>query len=94
MYALCLAEDGRILHITKEEFVTNVENEDGGTVELLEGYVLVEEFPEGNVTEYRYVDGEYIYDPLPVAETVPTQLDVIEAQVTYTAMMTNTLLEV
>lgn len=29
-----------------------------------------------------------------VVEQVPTQLDVIEAQVTYTAMMTDTLLEV
>lgn len=33
-------------------------------------------------------DGLWIGDPLP-----PTQLDIIEAQVTYTAMMTDTLLE-
>ena len=31
---------------------------------------------------------------LPEAEPEPTQLDMIEAQVTYTAMMTDTLLEV
>ena len=31
---------------------------------------------------------------LPEAEPAPTQLDIIEAQITYTAMMTNTLLEV
>ena len=41
-------------------------------------------------------NGEYeIYDdgqPAPTA--VPTQLDILEAQVTYTAMMTDTLLEV
>lgn len=30
----------------------------------------------------------------PEVEEQPTQLDIIEAQVTYTAMMTNTLLEV
>lgn len=30
----------------------------------------------------------------PVPEAEPTQLDIIEAQVTYTAMMTDTLLEV
>ena len=36
-------------------------------------------------------------EPAPVRETIelsPTQLDIIEAQVTYTAMMTDTLLEV
>lgn len=41
-------------------------------------------------------NGEYTIEddgqPEPVVE--PTQLDVIEAQVTYTAMMTDTLLEV
>ena len=31
---------------------------------------------------------------LPVPEEVPSQLDLLEAQVTYTAMMTDTLLEV
>jgi hypothetical protein len=42
------------------------------------------------------VDGEFIYDPIPVIEVVkqPTQLDRIEAQLIYTAMMTDTLLEV
>lgn len=94
MYALSLAEDGRILHVTGEEFVTNVEIEEGITVELLKGYVLVDEFPEGDVSEYLYVDGEYIHDPLPTEATLPSQLDMIEAQITYTAMMTDTLLEV
>lgn len=39
--------------------------------------------------------GEYIVEDDGVEEiTEPTQLDVIEAQVAYTAMMTDTLLEV
>lgn len=38
--------------------------------------------------EYRIVE---VDDPEP---QMPTQLDIIEAQVAYTAMMTNTLLEV
>lgn len=40
--------------------------------------------------------GEYVIedDGLPTAKETPTQLDAIEAQVTYTAMMTDTLLEV
>lgn len=49
--------------------------------------------------DYIYSEeaGEYIYDPVPrpePPEPEPTQLDVLEAQVTYTAMMTDTLLEV
>ena len=33
-------------------------------------------------------------EPVPETDLEPTQLDLIEAQVTYTAMMTDTLLEV
>lgn len=40
-------------------------------------------------------NGEYTIDNDSIAEAIePTQLDRIEAQVTYTAMMTDTLLEV
>ena len=41
-------------------------------------------------------NGEYTIedDGQPEPEAQPTQMDVIEAQVTYTAMMTDTLLEV
>lgn len=40
-------------------------------------------------------NGEYTVEDDGVEETTePTQLDIIEAQVTYTAMMTDTLLEV
>ena len=82
-YALKLGEDGRILYATRSEFAF-------GEV------VFVETLPEGDITDYRYVDREYIYDPIPVEseEETPSQLDVIEAQVAYTAMMTGTLLEV
>ena len=82
-YALNLAEDGRVLSVTFEKYAPV-------------NAVIVEELPEGDVSNYRYVDGEFIYDPVPVVEMEeqPTQLDRIEAQVTYTAMMTDTLLEV
>lgn len=40
-------------------------------------------------------NGEYtIEDDGAEEDTVPSQLDILEAQVTYTAMMTDTLLEV
>ena len=51
-YALNLAEDGRILSVTREEFGTP-------------GSAIVDELPDGNISEYRYVNGEIVYDPLP-----------------------------
>lgn len=85
MYALNLNEDSRIL----------------GACVVLEkgiytGMPIVDTLPDGNIADYLYIDGEYVYSPLPVEPVVvePTQLDKIEAQVTYTAMMTDTLLEV
>lgn len=82
-YALNLAEDGRVLSVTFPEYAP-------------EDAILVEAMPEGDAYEYRYVEGEFIHDPLAVQTVVeqPTQLDRIEAQVAYTAMMTGTLLEV
>ena len=83
MYALNLAEDGRILSATYPQYAPA-------------DAVVVEALPEGNVADYRYVDGAFIHDPLPVEEMdeQPTQMDRIEAQLVYTAMMTDTLLEV
>ena len=83
-YALNLAEDGRVLSATFEKYAPD-------------GSVLVDELPEGNLADYLWQDGTFVYDPLPEPEPVPeepTQLDRVEAQVTYTAMMTDTLLEV
>ena len=82
-YALNLAEDGRVLSATFEKYAPD-------------GSVLVDELPEGNLADYRYQDGEFVYDPMPEPDPVPeepSQLDRVEAQVTYTAMMTDTLLE-
>ena len=82
-YALNLGTDERILSATFEQYTFG-------------DMPIVETLPDGDITEYRYIDGEYIHDPVPVEPVVeqPSQLDIIEAQVTYTAMMTNTLLEV
>ena len=52
--------------------------------------------PIDNVTKFAWTDEDYeevqMYVPNP--KDIPSQLDVIEAQVAYTAMMTDTLLEV
>ena len=54
--------------------------------------------PIDDVTKFAWYDEDYeevqMYLPNPVEDDTPTQLDRIEAQVAYTAMMTDTLLEV
>lgn len=54
-YALNLAEDGRILSATYPRYAS-------------ENAVLVETLPEGNIADYIYQDGGFIYDPLPEPE--------------------------
>ena len=80
-YALNLAEDGRVLSVTFEKYA-------------LVGSVLVDSLPDGNLSDYRWQNDVFVLDPPPTPEPdpEPTQLDIIEAQVTYTAMMTDTLL--
>lgn len=53
-------------------------------------------FSEANeeIAKVEAYKGEYRIEEVADPTTTPTQLDIIEAQVTYTAMMTDTLLEV
>lgn len=82
MVVLNLGQDGRILSAAFRN--------DGSC-----GAVAVAELPDGDITQYRYEEGVFVYDPLPQQDQqIPTQLDRIEAQLVYTAMMTDTLLEV
>lgn len=53
MYALNLAEDGRILSVTYEQFAAP-------------GQPVVDALPGGNVSDWKFVGGQYVYDPLPV----------------------------
>lgn len=81
-YALHIAADGRILSATFACY---------GAKDA----VRVDVLPEGDLSDYRYAEQRFIYDPVEKsADPVPTQLDRIEAQLIYTAMMTDTLLEV
>lgn len=54
--------------------------------------------PIDNVKKFAWEDGDYeevqVYIPYEVTTNEPSQLDRIEAQMTYTAMMTGTLMEV
>lgn len=66
---LTLDEDGRIVSVTEKRYAPN-------------GAVIVDSLPDGNPADYLYVNGEYIYDPLPVpepGEPQPTQEERITA---------------
>ena len=86
-FVLDLAEDN---HITMASIYH---------VEIPQGAITVDELPDEDkfITDYRFENGEFIYDPLPKLEPIepgPFDIDRLEAQVAYTAMMTDTLLEV
>jgi len=69
-YALNLAEDGRILSAAYYNEYSPA------------GAPVVEELPEGDVSDYRYVDGEFLYDPLPKPEPPepePTAEEILNA---------------
>ena len=54
-YALNLAEDNRILSATYDKYAAPLDP-------------IVDELPDGDITDYRYENAEYIYDPLPKPE--------------------------
>lgn len=54
-YALNLTEDGRILSATYETYASA-------------DAVLMEELPEGDISDYLYQNGKYIYAPIPELE--------------------------
>ena len=55
MYALNLAENGRILSATYPQYAPA-------------DAVIVDALPEGDISDYLYVNGQYVYDPLPEPE--------------------------
>lgn len=57
--ALNLAEDNRILSACVVLPNCNYDS-----------MPIVEELPDGDISEYRYIDGQYIHDPLPKPEPV------------------------
>ena len=52
MYALNLGIDGRVLSATFPEYAPA-------------GTPLAEALPEGNISDYLYRDGAFLYEPLP-----------------------------
>lgn len=69
MYALNLDTDNRILSATFEQYAT-------------EDMPKVETLPDGDVSDYKYIDGVYVYDPLPEPEPIepePTADEILNA---------------
>ena len=69
IYALNLADDGRVLSVTFDKYAPASQPR-------------VDHLPEGDLYEYRYVNGEFIHDPLPEPEqpeSQPTQEERIAA---------------
>lgn len=77
--------------------LTKVYNPETETIEEKENHFEVD-YPATDETmsnaKENAINGEITEYDDGVGEESPTQLDIIEAQVTYTAMMTDTLLEV
>ena len=57
-YALNLGRDGRVLSVTFPQHAPT-------------GALQVNELPEGDISQYRYVNGEFVHDPLPLLATTP-----------------------
>ena len=72
MYAIKIAADGRVL----------------SACVVLEGMdysrmITVDRLPEGDIADYRYGDGDFVYDPLPrpapeSAPTLESRVEVLE----------------
>lgn len=54
-YALNIGRDYRILSATYPQFAPK-------------DAVIVDELPDGNINDYLYIDGAYVYDPVPAPE--------------------------
>lgn len=66
-YALNLADDGRVLSATYPQYAPA----DAVKVDML---------PAGDISEYRYANGEFIHDPLPEPEK-PEPTPTLESRV-------------
>ena len=78
MFALNLDIDGRILSATYPQYATD-------------DMPIVEALPDGDISDYLYVDGKYVYEPVPKAEEpepTPTEMERLRADVEFIAIMT------
>ena len=60
MYSLNLSDDNRISSACV-------------CLDYFEYTNVVDILPEGDISNYKYIDGEYVYDPLPEPEPQPVE---------------------
>lgn len=67
-YALNLDADGRILSATYESYA-------------VAGMPIANTLPDNDIADYKYINGEFIYEPLPepIQPQEPTTEDIINA---------------
>ncbi|MGN1167199.1 MAG: hypothetical protein ACI4S2_12330 [Lachnospiraceae bacterium] len=81
MYSLNLSEDNRILSACV-------------CLDSFEYVNKVDALPDGDITNYKYINSEYVYDPLPKPEppapepTIEERVEQTEADIEFIAMMT------
>lgn len=68
MYALNINKDtNRILSATYPQYASS-------------DAIIVDALPDGNITDYLYVEGKYVYDPLPTStDNEPTAVEMLNA---------------
>ena len=59
-YALNISEDGRVLSATLPQYAPDTATQ-------------VDALPEGNLSDYRYADGAFVYDPPPTVYPLAAQ---------------------
>lgn len=64
-YALSLDETNRITSYTFEQRADD-------------SHIIVDTLPDGDVTDYKYIKGEYVHDPKPTPEPQPQEPTVEE----------------
>lgn len=57
-YAINIDDKKRVQRITYEKYKD-------------EKSIVTDTIPEGNASDYKYIDGSYVYDPLPKPEPQP-----------------------
>ena len=70
--ALCLYDDNRIHHacsiIHNGKKLNDLQVKELYPEGIYNGMPIVDTIPEGNLPDYLYVNGEYVYDPHPEPE--------------------------
>ena len=70
MLAIKVDTNNRVLFVTSDRYA----QKDG---KLLDGYYLVDNLPGEDMSEYLYVDGEFVHDP-PIIPEIPATLTLEE----------------